>query len=343
MRWCCANRGFKIVSTPKSLLHVRWSKIPRYLARITRKSACAFVSIAICSVFFRQLNINAQMEYLLDSSRINNLMGVLRTTPSAEKSNRPIIAVIAYGLPRSLRFTISSIQQNIIAPLEEAGFGTCIYAHTYLHSKIISNARSRETNITLDNEEINMLRPCKQSAEQLESVLVKQSGLLKAVKQHGDGWRDGYETATRYLLALHSLRVAVELALSSETWHVGMVIIRPDLLYHDRLDVELLTRAISLNSVVVPRWHTFGGLNDRFSFGAVQPMSQIGTRYNLISEYLSTRHKFHAERFMGWAIAKILEDVHGHVLCTSMTASRVRAHGKNKRENFSKSIAKICA
>jgi len=97
-----------------------------------------------------------------------------------------------------------------------------------------------------------MLSPCKQSAEPLESILDMQSDLLRAVKQYRDDWADSYKSASRYLLALHSLRVAVELALSSGTWHVGMVIIRPDLLYHDRLDVELFTRAISLNSVTVP-------------------------------------------------------------------------------------------
>jgi len=117
---------------------------PRYVTRVSLKTACTFVVMTVYIFLFRQLCVNEHLQYLLNVTSIKSVTGTRQITPCAVVSNRPKVAVIAYGLPRSLRFTISSIEQNIIAPLEEAGFDTCIYAHTYLHSKPISNARSRE-------------------------------------------------------------------------------------------------------------------------------------------------------------------------------------------------------
>lgn len=254
------------------------------------------------------------------------------------------IAIVMYGLPRSLAYTLESILENIIAPLHAAGFQTCIYAHTYIHRSRVTNKRSGEDNKLLNNREIDMLGACRQTAESLMTVQQTHLNLLGQLKKYDSVWKDNLTSVTRYLLALHSLSIATDLAMTSGTPYAGMAIIRPDLKYHDPVDVQLFKRAIDSNTIVVPRWQSWEkGLNDRFCYGAVQPMSRLGNRIYWALEYAQQDGKFHAERFMLWATLRVLSYGDSELLCTNQRASRIRAGGKPKKENFKRHLSPECS
>ena len=88
-----------------------------------------------------------------------------------------------------------------------------------------------------------------------------------------------------------------------------MAIIRPDLRYEDLLDINAFKLAILSNSIVVPTWQSWlDGMNDRFSYGAVQPMAYVGRRYDVVLEFAEIERLVDAEKFMRWIVIKVLNN-----------------------------------
>jgi len=120
----------------------------------------------------------------------------------------------------------------------------------------------------------------------------------------------------------------------------GMLIVRPDLLYHEKLDVTLLKWAISRKFVITPGWQLWSGYNDRFAYGALEPMLAVGSRFERVLEFCKVHNAaWHAETFLKWIILGIdgqqaskdstLKHCH-----TTQRASRVRANGQIHKEKF---------
>ena len=66
-------------------------------------------------------------------------------------------------------------------------------------------------------------------------------------------------------------------------YYRAVVYARPDLRYLDDLDVaQLLSRAD--DELYTPFWATWGGLNDRFAFGAPRPAAAFGRRLEHFAE-----------------------------------------------------------
>lgn len=68
------------------------------------------------------------------------------------------VALAFFGLTRSLKFTIDSIRQNVLAPLDEAAIEYDIYLHSY-DLESITNSRSAEIGQSLNTTEWKLLDP----------------------------------------------------------------------------------------------------------------------------------------------------------------------------------------
>lgn len=264
-------------------------------------------------------------ESIMPSPRVN----------SSVAGNACTLAVVMYGLPRSLRYTLSSIKKNIFADLYGTGCDIKLFLHTYRHSEVYHNRRSGEGSIILDNSEFQLLQPDNFIVDDVVSVLKKQAAVMNNLTTYRDLWEDNYESVQRALLALHSLKYATQLVASLPVPPAGMLILRPDLRYHDALNVSLLQYAIKTNSIVIPNWQPWGGANDRFAYGAYKPMMQVGGRYDSILAFTAQNQGFHTEQFLEWIIrTKVQQTGRCAILCTGQQASRVRADGKVKSEDF---------
>ena len=67
------------------------------------------------------------------------------------------VALVFFGITRSLTHTIDSIKQNVLQPLKDAGIEYDIYVHTYDLAQL-SNDRSREHS-ALNTSEWQLLQP----------------------------------------------------------------------------------------------------------------------------------------------------------------------------------------
>ena len=69
------------------------------------------------------------------------------------------IAILFWGLTRSLKYTIKSIKINVFNVLRENNIDFDIYLHTYKVEKPFSNKRTGERNIKLNFNEYKLLQP----------------------------------------------------------------------------------------------------------------------------------------------------------------------------------------
>jgi hypothetical protein len=237
------------------------------------------------------------------------------------------IGVCFFGITRSLKFTYSSILENILAPAR--GFGDVkTYAH-FFDQRQIHNPRTHEFG-PLDDQEHKLL-----SADRL--VLEKPDACLKTwdferLKSFGDAWSDNFGSLRNLVHQLHSLNEVTKLAVSDG---VDLVIFaRPDLRYHDGLGGAIRKASRGRGPrVVLPCWqHWEKGYNDRFAicFGD-RAINAYGRRIEKAFEYCQSTHSgLHAERLLRYSL--LSSDL--PPFCTRARASRVRIDGAQVKESF---------
>ena len=71
------------------------------------------------------------------------------------------VAICFFGITRSLKYTIKSINENILQVFQENNIDYDIYLHTYKITTDYVNYRANEsTNVNdIDNEEYRLLNP----------------------------------------------------------------------------------------------------------------------------------------------------------------------------------------
>ena len=251
------------------------------------------------------------------------------------------IALILYGLPRQTHLTYRSIKSKIYDVLRRESVDFDVILHHVLYLQPYSNSRNNEHRANINNSEWRLLQPDIQLSSEHDYFLESYKDLIDEILTYGDPHNNDGNSTRNELEALHSLKLATLVANSSERDYTGMVILRPDLLYHDEINVTLLRWAMSNGVIVTPGWQTYGALNDRFSFGAWKPMLQMGLRFNKILEFCrTTQRPWLAEEYVHWLIYKVPKSEyrasqhdHAPLHChTTLTATRIRTHGPTKED-----------
>ena len=267
---------------------------------------------------------------------------------SSKMKYRESLALIFYSSPRSLKWTLPSIRMNIITPLRHS-FNLDLYLHTFIHNEKYSNRRTQEVKITLNNSEWQALQPDFYEIESFELASARLQSLYTKLKKFGDAWDDKYESLFRCIVADYSLMRATNLAQNSGRHYDGMLIYRPDMLYIDPIDIDVLRIAISTRSIVFPSWSSKNGMNDRYSYGSYDLMLLMGNRLAGFIKFCEMKkRKYHAEKYLKWlfgpergfesfpngSITKNLGHQPLKIECTSQRAVRVRADSTCKSEDF---------
>lgn len=236
------------------------------------------------------------------------------------------IAICFFGITRSLRHTMPSIEANVLTPARAQG-RIRIYAH-FFRQRHVRNLRSGE-NGAADPEEHHLLGCDWLRLEEPDACLSTWS--FDTLKRSGDAWHDDFASLRNVVHQQHSLR-QVTLAALADGAKVCLFC-RPDLRYHDSL-ARPITRAIrSPNPLVqLPRWQAWeGGLNDRFALcSGEEAIRAYGTRIEQAANYCALRGPLHAERLLAYA----LREADIPVRRISTRAGRVRVDGHERHEDF---------
>jgi hypothetical protein len=237
------------------------------------------------------------------------------------------IAICFFGITRSLPYTISSIEKNILQPARDLT-ETKIYSHFFTQVEV-ENERSREKgrfgmddHLLLPNNWLCLEEP--------DSCLHLYS--FEKLKEWGDSWNDDFKSLRNLVHQLHSLKIVTQAALSDGADRI--IFCRPDLYYHDSL-YDPLKYSLSINrpTAFLPNWETHAGQNDRFSLCVgKEAITAYGQRINHVHEFcLNTYRPLHSERLLDFSLSRAGINIRR----IDQRASRIRVGGVKNYEDFS--------
>jgi len=214
-----------------------------------------------------------------------------------------------FGLNRSLKKTIGSLERNVLAPFWRSGVLVDVFFHTYSLSSV-SSERAKERGVRLGgaNELVELLGPrawVVTSQEDFDET-INMSKYFRFPATKGEKYKFQYyypeDTVRNLLRQLNSIRSVTALLASTPSIHdyAAVIMTRPDLLFLDRLDVSAVLAVANTRDVLVPYWHSYHGLNDRIQIAAPAVALELGNRFAFAERFAATE-PLHAEKLLRFA------------------------------------------
>lgn len=238
------------------------------------------------------------------------------------------VAIIYFGISRFPSKTIGSIYKNIIEPNEKNGISFKFLSFINCIDNIF-NPRSGEYDINIDKRNILDIPSDYYFIIRQEKRNIYHE--LKYIQKRKDVFDDGWLSINNLLNQLYILKSGWNSfkAVSKENFD-AYLFLRPDLLYIDRIDIKnLLNNMTNNNSILLPSWHSWGGVNDRCALARPNAAKYYALRFNEVKKF-SSNNDLHSETFLAWT----LEKRGCYIGNLPLKAKRVRANGYIKNENF---------
>lgn len=233
--------------------------------------------------------------------------------------NKKKVVLLFWGLSRSLIHTHDSLYKNVIKPLHNLNFIVCRCFHTY-YLEILTNSRSQEFNVSLNNNEWKLLKPHFFKIDDQNETIKKLKLNIEDLNHLKDPWYDKRKSLQNTFLAMYSQSQSFKLIN-----HIDFdfyIYIRPDIKFR----TPLLESFFTLNSdIKIPNWGHFGGFNDRFSICNKHSASL----YQRFDFALKETH-LHSEQLL----KKRLTMNKLHISFIDFKFIRVRSNGINVKEEF---------
>lgn len=201
------------------------------------------------------------------------------------------VALAFWGLTRSLKYTIDSINNKIMNKLKENGIQYKIFIHTWIVHSLYNNSRSKENNIVLDNSEYQLLNP--DYIEIHDQDDFKKKINLKAFRSHKDPWKTNYETVDNFICAMYSKARCSQLIENSNEVFDYIIFLRPDVLYLNDFNINFFKK-VNNNTICIPNFALHSNFNDRFCITNMKTYKLYGYIFNKLFEY-SKHNPLHSE------------------------------------------------
>lgn len=227
-----------------------------------------------------------------------------------------------FGITRSLKHTIESINNNILDVLKLNNIEYDIYLHTYYLNSYSNKRHNEIVNTTdIDNSEYKLL-----NADYIEidhQDTIKKKINLSSYRTHPDPWYSDYNSVDNFILGQYSKLRLTNMIEKSKINYDYILFMRPDCLYLDKLPIDFFN-LVNDNSIVIPNFHLFGTIpfNDRFCISNMKTYKIYGDVFNSLLE-ISKKQPLHSETILG-------ERMHNHnlnVIKIKFNFSRIRFNG----------------
>ena len=259
------------------------------------------------------------------------------------------INICFYGLNRSLSSTIDSINKYIFDSLSSLGVSYHIYG-VFSQVKDFSNDRSGESRLEIQNNESELIKFSE--LKYIDQNTFDDSIAWDQVFEFGDFYSqilgksdfdNKNSTAKNIFRSLWCLKSTYALVPEGRK-NLPTIFVRPDLeilsdinwsFYLELLEKKPRKYAFGDTDGValVPGWHSWDGLNDRFALCSPGNASNAyANRFDGLIPYIKmSRHPLHPESYL----LHILQASRVEVLpIISTCMSRIRANGNSQSEDF---------
>jgi hypothetical protein len=209
------------------------------------------------------------------------------------------IALVFWGLTRSLSTTYPNIKNKILDNLNANKIEYDIYLHSYYFEGEHTDRRTGERNIKLDFDEYKILKPDYYHIDNQDEIK-KQ---IDIQKYHRFRYSYVKKTVENLICALYSQMKATEMVEKSYKKYDYIWYLRPDVIFRDPLPLHWL-KWINPGRFIVPAFAHCGGINDRMAVLTQEQASVYGKRFLKIEEYgkLLRGRKFSSEKFIAWVM-----------------------------------------
>lgn len=194
------------------------------------------------------------------------------------------IALLFWGLTRSLKLTIDNLNKYILNNLKENNIEYKIYLHTYYFE---------DKENKYDFNEYKLLNPDYFVLDDQDKV--KQN--INIEKYYNLNFKYSNKVIHNLICGLYSQKRVTELLLDTiknkkETFDY-IWFIRPDVLFNKPLPIRWL-HWINENRFLVPRFAKFRGINDRMAIMKLNLAEKYGKRFDKLKEFseYSKKHNF---------------------------------------------------
>jgi hypothetical protein len=199
------------------------------------------------------------------------------------------VAILFFGLTRSLRNTYDNIKENIFDQLTDNGYEYDTFIHTYILDNPYINPWSGEKVIDYDNSSYEILKP-RDYILQKQNLVEKKLRISQYFSKLGN-WAGCANTTNmkaylvrNMVLALHSKKKVLELFLKYKSEYDYVIITRPDQIYHTKLNVNSF-KLLNNKNIIIPIEHSYHGYNDRFCIAFPDIALIYGLAFNSLKRY----------------------------------------------------------
>ena len=206
------------------------------------------------------------------------------------------VALVFFGITRSLRYCYDSIKDKIFDELKKENISYHIYQHTYSLDNY-KNQRTREIQDTVDNNEYKILQADFVMIENQDETKKKLN--LKQYRTHRDPWNSNYNSVDNMILGHYSKKQAVTMIENSGIQYDYIIFIRPDCLYLNKLNLNFIKEAND-KTIVMPEFHCYSKfrINDRFAITTMNNYKIYGCIFDKLLD-ISKKMSLHSEDILG--------------------------------------------
>jgi hypothetical protein len=210
------------------------------------------------------------------------------------------VAIIFFGLTRTLEKTINSIEENLFRPLIDNSIEYDIFIHTYkIYGKYI-NQWSNEKTEDYKNEDVEKILKPKYFIWDNQEDIINSINFDDYYKNLGN-WTGMTQNMTKYLiknmcLALYSKNQITLLFEKNISDYDYAIIIRPDTQLLNKFDVKYFNE-LNNNNIIIPQKDWFNGCNDRICIGTPNIILYYGKLFDELKDY-SMKKSIISERYL---------------------------------------------
>lgn len=235
----------------------------------------------------------------------------------------PKVAILFFGLTRSLPETIDAMKKNMFQPILDAGMEYDIFMHTYVINGAYKNRWSNEELREYDNEQYKLLEP-----NYFLSDL--QEDILKEI--HLDDYFTKLESWTGFdgpltcflirnmILALKSKRKITEVLEEHIEEYDYVIITRPDLKFKDPIPWTEIYPKLTDTNIAIPSQEWWAGCNDKVCICKPNVGLYVGKLSDHLLEY-SRKKSIVSERYF----KDMLDALEINIIPTQLHFDTIRA------------------
>ena len=226
------------------------------------------------------------------------------------------IALAYYGVLRSFKDVYMSHIENIVRVLLENSIEFDIYVHTWKSGKYVTQIWDKLQNFDNNLDYINVLHPYMINAEDQDESFLNNLNFNDYFRKEiwetvGDNRSKGEWWPTllqNYLCALESKRRLYNMIQSSNNNYDAVFYLRPDILIHNRLDINSIIN-IKNNTIIVPSNYAGDGYNEQIGIFSMDTASYYSTITDKLKEYRINIGRIVAEECFKYHIDKMSTNV----------------------------------